>query len=135
MKNLLLIALLFIIQGVYSQNEFIAVGSLYNDNADSTAVRMYVVANDGTWTLDTLMYFKDKYKVIVPSDEAYLLRFSAKQGDKFLWLDLLEPAGSYIMNVNFDLSTHGVIYYNQEYQRYMSYLVDNEEVKDMFDID
>jgi hypothetical protein len=131
MKKLLVMILLAMASIVHSQDEFEVQGQLTNADL-KTDIIVYVVDTAGLWTCRDTTTFSNTYHMMMSTNETYLLRFTSSLGDKYLWLELDENPGYYTMNVNFEWTTHGVVYYNQEFQKYVSYLVTNDQVQELF---
>lgn len=132
MKNIIFIVVLMLSFTLHSQDSFKVSGTLLNSNQNTTVI-IYIPDTEGNWQYKDTIYGEDMYQLEVSTNEAYLLRFINPLGDKYLWLDLDNHSGFYTMNVNFEYTTHGVVYYNDEFSQYMSYLVTNDEVQNLFD--
>ena len=102
------------------------------DSTGRTNYILYDVDIHGTWQPTDTTIINDAYDIsLVPG--TYLIVFRNRDKAKHLYLDLdSEQSGTYTMNVNFSLDTHAVIYYNNDFQKYFSYLVDNETIVSMY---
>jgi len=132
MKNLILLVLLCISTGVLSQETFTVFGTLRNTDS-LTTIQVFEEDSLGRWTPTTVMVVDSFYMFTCNIDSHYLLQFDNKNGNKLLWLDLIDLPGRYIMDANFEYTTHGVVRYDTQLQEYTSYTVTAEMVKELFD--
>jgi len=118
MKNLLLIVLLAVSSTVYSQLFNIS-GTSLNGEAPITFINIYIPAeNTNTWSYymgnDIHVKNNAEYAMALPiENNYYLLEFV--NGDETKQLYIATPvASNYMMNVDFNSSNAGIIYYDVE---------------------
>lgn len=118
MKNLLLIILLAVSSTVYSQL-FNLSGTSLNGEAPITFINIYIPAeNTNTWSYymgnDIHVKNNAEYAMALPiENNYYLLEFV--NGDETKQLYIATPvASNYMMNVDFNSSNAGIIYYDVE---------------------
>lgn len=136
MKNLLLVLVLACSSIVYPQSNFTVSGDVFDgeywiDDTVEVYYLLYEVDSLGLWNQIDVVDIDSSYSLTI-TPATYLVVFRAGEKAKHLYLDITRP-GKYTMHVNFDWTSHSVIYFNLELNLYDSYLVSDETVKDMYE--
>lgn len=131
MKRLFLILVILCTSSAWSQNAFTIEGNVLNGTKVNYSV--YEIDNQGLWREVQRTIVDSTYSQSLPLD-TYLMVFRSGEDLKHLYLDLLNP-GEITLDVNFNETTHPVIYYDKVLECYIMYAVKDSHIKDMYGTD
>ena len=129
MKNFLLTFIVFYSVSSFAQDTLFTIYGKAN-NGFETDYCLYEPDVNGQWVKVSCAPLKNEEYLFKLFPGSYLIAFTSREKLKHLYL-IVTSSGEYLQNLNFDSVNHAAVFFNDNYGRYMTHIVNDSVIEQL----